>query len=58
MDEQHVYLILHKVLVWAFQHFGRPFAERLTLTVIFSALDYDIPPSEFENAVDRYLDGN
>jgi len=57
MDEQHDYPVLRKILTWAFYRFGRLFAKRFVLTVIYSALDWDIPPSEFENAIDEYLDG-
>jgi len=49
------YLVLRRILTWLFWRLGRPIAERFVVTVIYSALDWDISPSELHNIMDEYL---
>ena len=50
------YPLLRKALTKLLYRLGRPIAERLIATVIYSALDWDVPPSDIDNLVDRYLE--
>ena len=54
MDKE--YPLLRRILTSLFFRCGRPVAERIVVTVIYSALDWDVPPSDIENLVDRYLE--